>query len=290
MRRTTKTILFLLLAGLLLAACGAGEEPDAPALPLGEAQPETLLAYGTDVGNPTATPGWLFSVLLARAPSRPVLGPKARGASADEGAPPGPVSEARLHLSRVRLVLEPGTKCRDYEDHLAGGAYCQGSRNVHIPGPVVFDLVTGETVPDLSGVRVPAAPYSWADLQLCSADPVVGYVGADDPLAHKSLAAITTTEVEGEPADLDLRLRIDSALRVTDVTTAELEDGVALRLGLDGSGWLEDTGVEGCVASGALPQEGDLWVVDDTPPMACPDVVAAIEREVLRSGAARGAH
>jgi hypothetical protein len=81
--------------------------------------------------------------------------------------------------------LPQGSKCEEVRGLLAGaeckgGTTGSGSGTVLVPGPLVVDLMTGTTTPDLSGLRLPAGNYKRIDFRLDEAK--AGEVPATEPL------------------------------------------------------------------------------------------------------------
>lgn len=98
------------------------------------------------------------------------------------------LTQARIHLRDIRLDLPKGIKCADVIGP-TNGVTCKGSDSggsgsgtLVVDGPLVVDLMTGVSTPDLSGVVIPAGNYKRIDFRLEEghADELPATVRIDD--------------------------------------------------------------------------------------------------------------
>jgi len=265
----------------VLACCGSGYQPDTEDIELSAAERESLatVSMGTDVGNPTAIPTYKLSFYLLGLPK--VYVPYSISLITKAVAAPGGDPSARLWVEEVRLKLDSGVQCAEVEAELFGAVCVDGNR-VLIPGPIVFDLADGTSSPDLSEVRIPAGNYKRAELVLGTADGDL--LADDDDLAGRTLVS------QFEPVDADyevaLRLGLEDVLKIDDPRAVDTQnDGMVLALGVDGSSWFADSGLDACLDAGTVPtSESGVYVVNDEDPTLCDGLADAIEHNVMKSG------
>lgn len=202
------------------------------------------------------------------------------------------LSEARIHLKDIRLDLPQGTKCDDVRG-LLSGATCQGgesgsgSGTVIVPGPLVVDLMTGSTTPDLSGLRLPAGTYKRIDFRLDEAR--AGEVAATEPLVGYSLLVKAGFTREGAANTLELKLKFSEDARFQSATGVEVGENDALLALLQPQAWLEGLPVASCLQSGDLRLSNNVLHLDDQARGACGDAENLVKSNIKNSGALRKA-
>ncbi len=197
------------------------------------------------------------------------------------------ITEARAWLRDIELEMPRGMNCQDFADVLAGGAQCKttidDSRDdardsdddddfgvILIDGPIMVDLVTGETAPSLSDVRVPALAYDRVDFRMEPADEESSLLAAGDSLADNSLVVTASFELDGDASELVLAFDFNVDVRLEGLADGQVDDGDSLELLLDVVGWFEGVDATSCVRHG----DGD----------ACDDLEDLVKDNIKRSG------
>ncbi|WP_375769301.1 DUF4382 domain-containing protein [Archangium gephyra] len=201
------------------------------------------------------------------------------------------LTEALIHLKDIRLDLPQGTKCADVRG-LLSGATCQGgesgsgSGTVVVPGPIVVDLMTGATQPDLSGLRLPAGTYKRIDFRLEEAE--AGEV-ATGPLVGYSLLARATFTRDGADNILDLKLKFSEDARFQSATGVTVDADDELLALLKPQAWLEGLPVASCLQSGDLQLSSNVLYLDERAQGACGDAETLVKNNIKNSGDLRKA-
>jgi hypothetical protein len=202
------------------------------------------------------------------------------------------LNEARIHLKDIRLDLPQGTKCAEVRGLLTGatckgGESGSGSGTVVIPGPMVVDLMTGLTTPDLSELRLPAGTYKRIDFRLDEAK--ASEVPAGEPLVGYSLLVKAGFTQGSTPSTLDLRLKFSEDARFESSTGVEVGADDALLALLKPQVWLEGLPVASCLQKGDLQVVNGLLTLDDRAKGDCNGAEDTVKRNIKRSGDLRKA-
>jgi hypothetical protein len=197
------------------------------------------------------------------------------------------LNEARIHLRDIRLDLPQGTKCGDVRDTLQlaeckGGDSGSGSGTLEIPGPIVVDLMTGATTPDLSELRIPAGTYKRIDFRLEEAK--TPEVPASEPLVGYSLIARAAFDNSGTPSTLELKLKFSEDARFESATGVEVPEGGSLVTMMRPSIWLEGLPVGACTQKGDVAISGTTVSIDDRAKGDCSGAEDTVKRNIKRSG------
>jgi hypothetical protein len=197
------------------------------------------------------------------------------------------VLEARASFRHVELFLPDGTRCADVASELAGRVRCHEEEledddgaKLEVEGPFVVDLLTGETTPDLSAVRVPALRYQRVDYRIEDADPEDGVVSESDPLAGLSL----WLEATYDEGTLTVRLRFNEDVRLEDPAGVDVAgSGGSLIAALRLSSWFDGVPLAECI-----DQAGGDVVVGEDASGECGDLEPALKDNIKNSGRIRG--
>ena len=205
------------------------------------------------------------------------------------------LSEARIHLRDIRLDLPRGTRCEDVSGLLTG-ATCKAkdatstskdddsgeSGTVVVPGPLVVDLLTGVTTPDLSGLRLPAGTYKRIDFRL--QDARSDDVPSGSPLLGYSLQVKATFERDAALQTLDLKLKFSEDARFESSTGVTVAEDDALLALLSPQTWLEGLPVGQCLQKGDLQLNSNVLRIDDRAKGACNDAESLVRANIKNSG------
>jgi hypothetical protein len=199
------------------------------------------------------------------------------------------LTQARIHLRDIRLDLPQGTKCADVRG-LITGAECKGgesgsgSNTLVVRGPLIADLMTGTTTPDLSGLVIPAGTYKRIDFRLEEAK--AGEVAAGEMLIGYSMkVGADFTEQAGKKLELALKFSEDA--RFESATGVQVPEGGTLIALLQPTKWLEGLPVGTCLQKGDVAFEGDTLRIDDRAKGDCSGAEELVKRNVKNSGELR---
>ncbi|QRK11128.1 hypothetical protein JQX13_14270 [Archangium violaceum] len=202
------------------------------------------------------------------------------------------LTEARIHLKDIRLELPQGTKCAEVRG-LLSGATCKGgesgsgSGTVLIPGPLIVDLMTGTTLPDLSGLRLPAGTYKRIDFRLDKAK--AEEVASGEPLVGYSLRVKARFTRDDTDNTLELKLGFSEDARFESATGVEVGADDALLALLAPQAWLEGLPVATCLEKGDLEITNNVLLLDDRAKGDCSGAEDTVKRNIKNSGDLRKA-
>jgi hypothetical protein len=197
------------------------------------------------------------------------------------------LTQARIHLRDIRLDLPQGTKCADVIG-LAAGAECKGSDSggagsgtLVVRGPIIVDLMTGVTTPDLSGLVIPAGNYKRIDFRLDEAR--ADEVAAGEALIGYSLKVGANFS---EPAGrkLELALKFSEDARFESATGVDVPEGGKLIAMLQPTKWLAGLPLGACIQKGDVAIEGDTVRIDDRAKGDCSGAEDLVKRNIKTSG------
>jgi hypothetical protein len=192
------------------------------------------------------------------------------------------LTQARIHLRDIRLDLPKGTKCEDVIG-LAVGVECKGSdssKTLVVPGPIIADLMTGTTTPDLSGLVVPAGNYKRIDFRLEEAKG--DEVAATEPLLGYSLL-LGANFAEQAGKTLELRLKFSEDARFESATGVDVPEGGTLIGMLNPAIWLEGLPLSKCLEKGDVVFEGNVLRIDSRAKGDCGAAEELVKTNVKRS-------
>lgn len=197
------------------------------------------------------------------------------------------LTQARIHLRDIRLDLPQGTKCADVLG-LTAGAECKGSDSggtgsgtLVVRGPIVVDLMTGVTTPDLSGLVIPAGNYKRIDFRL--EEGHLDELPAGEPLIGYSLkVSANFTQEAGKKLELALKFSEDA--RFESATGVEVPEGGKLIAMLQPTRWLTGLPLGACMAKGDVAIEGDTVRIDDRASGECSGAEDLVKRNIKTSG------
>jgi hypothetical protein len=197
------------------------------------------------------------------------------------------LTQARIHLRDIRLDLPQGTKCADVIS-LAAGAECMGgdsgsgSGTLVVRGPIVVDLMTGVTTPDLSGLVIPAGTYKRIDFRL--EEGHADELPAGETLIGYSLKASADFTGQQAGKKLELALKFSEDARFESATGVEVPEGGKLIAMLQPTKWLTDLPLASCVSKGDVVVEGDTVRIDDQAKGECSGAEDLVKRNIKTSG------
>jgi hypothetical protein len=193
------------------------------------------------------------------------------------------LTQARIHLRDIRLDLPKGTACEDVIG-LSAGVECKGSdssKTLVVAGPIVVDLMTGVTTPDLSGLVIPAGTYKRIDFRLEEAKS--GEVAANEPLiGYSLLVGANFTDEAGKT--LEMRLKFSEDARFETATGVEVPEGGKLITMLNPAIWLEGLPLGSCVQKGDVAIAGNVVRIDDQAKGECSGAEDLVKNNIKRSG------
>ncbi len=193
------------------------------------------------------------------------------------------LTQARIHMRDIRLDLPKGTSCGDVIG-MSVGVECKGSESANtlvVRGPIVADLMTGITTPDLSGLVIPAGSYKRIDFRLDEAR--ADEVAANEPLiGYSLLAGANFTDQAGKT--LELRLKFSEDARFESATGVVVPEGGKLITLLNPAIWLEGLPLGACLQKGDVAFQGNVLRIDDQAKGDCSGAEDLVKRNIKRSG------
>jgi hypothetical protein len=202
------------------------------------------------------------------------------------------LTQARIHLKDIRLDLPQGTKCAEVRG-LLSGATCKGgdsgsgSGTVVVPGPIVVDLMTGTTTPDLSEMRLPAGTYKRIDFRL--EEGKADELAAGEPIIGYSLMVKADFIQDSKPTTLDLKLKFSEDARFQSATGVEVGADDELLALLKPQVWLEGLPVATCLSKGDLEIASNTLLIDARAKGDCSGAEGLVKENVKKSGDLRKA-
>lgn len=164
------------------------------------------------------------------------------------------LERAQVNVRHIEL-LAPGDKlCNDADYEDTGFVVHCDSAKIRIEGPIVVDLITGETTPSLDAVKVPAATYQRVDVRIDDAKSADGLVEGNDRLLDHTLDASGTFQYQGASTDFDFRLNVNEDVRFEAPGGVTItEDGAKeVLLLLDVATWFTALPITRCLDDGDL--------------------------------------
>ncbi|MEW6775094.1 MAG: hypothetical protein AB1405_02265 [Bdellovibrionota bacterium] len=193
----------------------------------------------------------------------------------------------RVHVLQIEFQLPSGTNCGDYADYpFAPPVSCIGTQ-VQVEGPLVADLVTGETVPALSEFNIPSGTYRRVDLRIKPADE--GTPEPGDPLEGNSIHAAGNFEFALEPKTFEFALAFVDNIKFEDddgiqITADEFEH---VLLDMDVAQWFSSLPITQCIIDEELVfDENDRLVIEDAsePSSPCKNIENELKQAIKDSG------
>ena len=196
------------------------------------------------------------------------------------------MTQARIHLRDIRLDLPQGTSCADVVG-LSAGIECKGSGSSNtlvITGPIIVDLTTGASTPNLLTVKIPAGTYKRIDFRM---DEARGdEVAFDEPLIGYTMR-VGANFVEPPNKTLDIRLKFSEDARFESDAGVKVPEGGVLISLLNPAVWLEGLPIGTCLQRGDVAFDGNVLRLDDRASGACSGAETLVKTNIKRSGQLR---
>jgi hypothetical protein len=196
------------------------------------------------------------------------------------------LAEARIHLKDIRVELPQGAKCSAVRG-LPAGATCETGETstVKIPGPILVDMVTSASTPDLSGLRLPAGTYHRIDFRLDEAK--ADEVPANEPLVGYTLRVKATFIQNATLQTLELNLKFSEDARFESTTGLQVFGNDTLLAMLNPQMWLDGLPVASCLQKGDLVTSSGVLRFDASAKGDCSGAETLVKANVKRSGELR---
>ncbi|QDG51619.1 hypothetical protein FIV42_12935 [Persicimonas caeni] len=196
------------------------------------------------------------------------------------------ITELWVAIDEIELDLPDGVDCDDVEDQISGRVECDEGElegeddEIKVEGKIAVNLLTGETVPDISGLTIPALSYDEIDLEVNNID--------DDQdefpqfIRGETVRMLADFERNNTKQELDARFSFDTEAKYGEGQDEEglldaLRDGDTLVLRLDVTNWFNDVRITQCLADGDLKSANGRVVVDDDVGGECSDAEGEFE-------------
>lgn len=232
---------------------------------------------GTETGNAADDRLEVVSVRFGLVSAAPDEAPR----SLDAEGVPFTIDAARAYIRRIDFDLPTGVTCADLAGRIRGGR-CEGTE-LRFEGPWVVDLISGEAVPSMAGLALPAGRYRRVDVRLDKADD--DEVPRGDPLADNTLVVEGRFPLNGQETAFSARLRFSEDARFEQAGGVQVGAGGpgAFLLALDPSAWFAGAPLAACAAEDDLEiEDGTLIIADGDG--ACDDVEDSVKDRIKESG------
>jgi hypothetical protein len=196
------------------------------------------------------------------------------------------LTQARIHLRDIRLDLPKGTKCADVIANTVGaecmgGDSGSGSGTLVVRGPIVVDLMTGLSTPDLSAVVIPAGNYKRIDFRL--EEGHADELPAGETLIGYSLK-VSADAAQAGGKKLELALKFSEDARFDSATGVDVPEGGKLIAMLQPTKWLTGLPLASCISKGDVTVEADTVRIDDRAKGECSGAEDLVKRNIKTSG------
>ncbi len=158
------------------------------------------------------------------------------------------IEAAQGSLQDIELFFEEGTVCGDFElPEQERIGKCEGNK-LTIEGPLVTDLVAGDSNPSLDSIVIPATTYRRVDVRFERARPEDGLIDGSHPLANKTLVATGELTSSGSTRSLEIALDFNADAKFESEGGITLEEDGAneLLLSLDVAKWFSTLSITEC--------------------------------------------
>ncbi|MBD3391301.1 MAG: hypothetical protein GF418_04555 [Chitinivibrionales bacterium] len=186
-------------------------------------------------------------------------------------------SSALVTVYAIHFILEDSEDCEALLDSFDGDLVCD-SENIVLPGPFVFDAVTGNADSLFDTLQLPSARYRGMKL-------VVGCEGDADSSRCRPVEIFGTFEYRGETRVFDFQ--IDFSDRPLYHYTGppqllEPADTALFSVTLDVSSWLDSVDVAADLDAGtiALDSTGTLVIDSGASPAQGRDIINAVRKNL----------
>lgn len=242
------------------------------------------LGAGCGDDDPSGTPRTFGTASLALEATS-TLGTAERIELQDPQGTTYTITELWVAIDEIELDLPDDLDCDDVEDQIGGRVECDDGLlegeddEIKIEGKIAFNLLTGETVPDISTLRIPALNYDEVDLEVNNIDSDQDEFPAF--IRGETVRLLADFERNNSKEELDARFSFDTEAKFGEGMDEEflfdLNDGDTLVLRLDVSNWFNDVRITQCLDDGDLKSASGRVVVDDDVSGACSDAEGEFE-------------
>ena len=194
------------------------------------------------------------------------------------------MTSARFNNDQNELDMPDDVDCDDVEDQLVIGVNCDEDplqdTEIQIDGPIVVDLVNGQTRPSLGDFPIPALNYEEIDIEVndLNEDDDDNPLASDDPLNDQTLRAVADFEFDGQKRELVQVWSFDTEAKLGEEDRDfDLQDGDTMVIQFDIAGWLDDIPVTTCLDEADLKTQNGQVVIDDEVSGECSDAEAEFE-------------
>lgn len=198
------------------------------------------------------------------------------------------LTSAVLQIDELEFQMPEDIDCDDIERQLerdfSDRVECDDSfietedAEIKVEGPFLVDLMTGETMPELFTIRVPAIPYTEIDVEVTDSAELLL---ADNTTFDDTIRATADFEFEGNKRELQLALDFETETDIQagedDQTGFDIQEGDNLRLMLNFNNIFAGIPLTQCLREGDIKAQNGVVEVTDSGDGECADVEAEFE-------------
>lgn len=212
------------------------------------------------------------------------------------------ITAARINVKEIRLYMPDGLLCSDVELVLDSNMVCEeeiddssssdltalsGSSDdsvddssddssddseveakITLDGPYVFDLFTGQSLPDLSTFTVPSGVFRKVKFKVAEAKEEDGILGSNDILIGNSIVVEGTfNDSDGASHPFRMALKYNDDFEIKDENGVQVPEGniTAVTASLNVETWFAGTNLQDCVKDGNLSYDANgILVINET--------------------------
>lgn len=175
----------------------------------------------------------------------------------------------------------PGTDDNSGADDLSNHA------KLRINGPFVVDLLTGQTTPSISSIRVPSLPYRRVDIRFDDADKDLA-LPSDDRLNEHTWVMRADFTHQGQQLTLDARLKFNEDARFEAAQGVSVDPDSPLLIAFSLDAWLNGLAIAQCLDDDKLQlDDRTITVSESSSQKDCSDLEGSLKDNLKNSARLR---
>ncbi|MGA0164573.1 MAG: hypothetical protein ACO3LE_10090 [Bdellovibrionota bacterium] len=210
------------------------------------------------------------------------------------------ITEARANIEEIRLELPEGMSCADVEAELSDGLLCEEEveiedgqseieAEIHVPGPFVVNLLTGESTPSLASIQIPSGMYREIEIKFDEAQLEDGLLdGADALIGNTIYIEGSYQKEDSSTQEFIIALGFSEDWEMSSAQELTVLEGATNQLSIEfnQASWFNDLPLDTCLAEGDLSLVDGVLVIDESTDGsgACADVEDIVKDNFENSG------
>lgn len=210
------------------------------------------------------------------------------------------ITEARANIEEIRLELPEGMSCADVEAQLSDGLSCEEEveiedgqsvteAEIHVPGPFVINLLTGESTPSLSNLEIPSGMYREIEIKFDEARLEDGILDGADALINNTIYVEGSYQTDASTTQaFIIALGFSEDWEMSSAQELTVLEGATNQLSTEfnQANWFNDLPLDSCLADGDLSLVDGVLVIDESVSGsgACADIEDIVKDNFENSG------